>query len=133
MEEFPYYTVTWFFYLIATAMFLLLCAWKSRSWSDWVRIPVLTFFAAMALTPGITVSGETWWSPAAIIMIFELDKNGLVGFWKGALSIIACWIVFMLISFIARWQLNKNKKKKTITESTVADDIPGQPDLIEPD
>jgi len=96
-----------------------------------VRIPLLTFIAAMALTPGVTVSGETWWSPAAIIMIFELDSKGLSGIWGGLLSIIAFWLIFMVISFTVRWKLNK--KQKPLVKISAADDIPGQPDLIDPD
>ena len=81
MEEFPYYGLSWFFYLVVAAGFLLLSAYKTRDWSFWIRLPLLSFIAAMALTPGVTVSGETWWSPAAIIMIFELDQKGLTGIW----------------------------------------------------
>ena len=121
MEEFPYYGLSWFFYLLAAAGFLLLCLWKTRKWSYGVRIPLLTFFAAMSLTPGITLPGESWYSPAAIIMIFDLDRDGFSGILHSALSIIAVWLILMLATFIARWQLNKrhtNKEK--------------QPELIDP-
>jgi len=70
MEEFPYYGLSWFLYLVVAAGFLLLSAYKTRVWSFWIRLPLLSFIAAMAVTPGVTMSGETWWSPAAIIMIF---------------------------------------------------------------
>ena len=116
MEEFPYYTLSWFFYLLFAVIFLLLSTWKSRSWSPWLRIPVLTFIAAMAFTPGITLSGESYWSPAAIIMIFELDQKGFVGIFRGAISIITVWLLLMISTIIIRWKFSKNKSKNT-TES----------------
>ena len=109
MEEFPYYGISWFFYLVTTAAFLLFSAWKTRAWSVWLRIPLLTFIAAMALTPGVTLSGESWWSPAAIIMIFQLDQKGLAGIWHSALSIIAVWLLMMTIAFFARWWLSRKQ------------------------
>ena len=129
MEEFPYYGLSWFFYLVVAAGFLLLSAYKTRDWSFWIRLPLLSFIAAMALTPGVTVSGETWWSPAAIIMIFELDQKGLTGIWGSLLSIIAVWIIIMISTVILRWQLKRRagSKKTSSTEKT------SQPDLIEPD
>ncbi|PCJ49760.1 MAG: hypothetical protein COA74_04735 [Gammaproteobacteria bacterium] len=110
MDEFPYYALSWFVYLIVTAIFLLFCGWHSRNWSSWVRVPVLTFIAALALTPGITISGETWWSPAAIIMIFELDQKGLIGILRSGLAIIAVWILFMIGTVLVKWRLNKKPK-----------------------
>ena len=125
MDEFPYYALSWFIYLLFTAVFLLFCTWHSRKWSIWARIPVLTFIAALALTPGITISGESWWSPAAIIMIFELDSKGLSGIWKGLLSIIAFWIVLMISTFIVNWRLGKSKRfgsRKSKVNSADSDD-----------
>lgn len=109
MNEFPYYGLSWFFYLIVTAIFLLFCAWHSRNWSVWVRIPVLTFIAALALTPGVTISGESWWSPAAIIMIFELDQKGLAGISRILISIMMVWILFMIGAVIYKWKAHSWK------------------------
>lgn len=131
MEEFPYYGLSWFFYLVFAAIFLLLSSLKTRGWPVWVRIPLLTFIAAMALTPGLTLSGETWWSPAAIIMIFELDQKGLSGIWRGALSILAFWLLFMLVTFVARWRLSK--RRKTAATSGWEGNFSEQPELKDPD
>ena len=108
MEEFPYYGLSWFFYLLVAAIFLLLSFWKTRSWSLWFRIPLLSFITAMALTPGVSVPGESWWSPAAIIMIFELDQKGLTGIWSSLLAIIAVWLLLMIGSALIVWKLKKN-------------------------
>jgi len=107
MDEFPYYELSWFFYLLVAAMFLLFCAWHSRNWSSWARIPILTFIAALALTPGVTISGESWWSPAAIIMIFEIDRNGLAGISRNGISIIAVWLLFMVAALFFKWKAFK--------------------------
>ena len=120
IEEFPYYGLSWFFYFLTTAAFLLFSLWKTRGWSSTVRIPLLTFIAALALTPGLTLPGEGWYSPAAIIMIFELDKKGLPGIWHSALSIIASWIIMMTITFIARSQMSTPSQKEN------------QPEIIDP-
>jgi len=103
MEEFPYYGLSWFFYLIVAASFILFCAWKTRTWSKWARIPLLSFIAAMALTPGLTVPEESWLSPAAIIMIFEMDQKGLQGIWPSLISIITVWIIIMVGTISTRW------------------------------
>ena len=129
MEEFPYYGLSWFFYLVVAAGFMLLSAYKTRAWSFWVRLPLLSFIAAMALTPGVTVSGETWWSPAAIIMIFELDQKGLTGIWGSLLSIIAFWIILMISTVIVRWQLQKRARQTTLVKDASSDQV----DLKEPD
>ncbi len=107
MDEFPYYGLSWFVYLLVAAIFLLTSFWKTRNWSSWARIPLLSFIAAMALTPGVTVSGESWWSPAAIIMIFELDQKGLSGLWSSLLAIIAVWLLLMIGTVLVRWKLIK--------------------------
>jgi len=134
MDEFPYYGISWFFYLLAAACFLLLSAWKSQGLSDWIRIPILCFVAAMALTPGITVSGESWWSPAAIIMIFELDQNGLPGMVKSLISIITVWIVLMGGTVIIRKLIKKKRKQKPEASEQISEtDDYGQPELQEPD
>ncbi|MCP4273236.1 MAG: hypothetical protein GY781_14980 [Gammaproteobacteria bacterium] len=103
MEEFPYYGLSWFFYLIVTASFILFSAWKTRTWSKWTRVPLLSFIAAMALTPGLTVPDESWWSPAAIIMIFEMDQKGLQGIWPSLISIITVWLILMVGTILTRW------------------------------
>ncbi len=126
MEEFPYYGLSWFFYLLVAVGFLLLSAYKTRNWSFSIRLPLLSFIAAMALTPGVTISGETWWSPAAIIMIFELDQNGLTSIWGSLLSIIAFWIIIMISAVVLRWQL----KRRTASRNT---EKISQPELREPD
>ncbi len=140
MEEFPYYGLSWFLYLIVTAVFLLLTAWKTRDWSKWFRIPLITFIAAMALTPGVTVPDESWWSPAAIVMIFELDQKGLSGIWPSMISIITFWIFLLIATFVIRWLLIKKLKipfkvpfkipKLRFKRKTT---LPDQPDLIDPD
>ena len=130
IDEFPYYGLSWFFYLLTTFAFLLVSMWKTRKWSNTIRIPLLSFFAAMALTPGLTLSGEGWYSPAAIIMIFELDKKGLSGIWHSALSIIGVWIMLMTATFITRWQLAK-KAKKPNNKSNKSNEEK-EPELIEP-
>jgi hypothetical protein len=134
MDEFPYYGLSWFFYLIVAAMFLMFCAWHSRNWSVWIRIPVLTFIAALALTPGVTISGESWWSPAAIIMIFELDQKGLAGISRSVVSIIMVWILFMISTVIFRWRFSSWKlNKKNKSQASPIDDQDQQVELIDPE
>ena len=135
MEEFPYYGLSWFIYLIVAASFLLLVVWKTRNWSVWTRVPLITFIAAMAFTPGTTVSGEPWLSPAAIIMIFGMDQNGLSGIWAPLTSIIMVWLLLMLSTGLIRWKLMKYLpflKKSAVVEDG-AEDINSQPELKEPD
>ena len=110
MEEFPYYQLSWFFYLVFAALFLLASGWKTRSWSLWLRVPLLCFIAAMALTPGVTVSGESWWSPAAIIMVFDIDQKNMPGFWRNFISIIAVWILMIIATLTTRWVLKKKRQ-----------------------
>jgi hypothetical protein len=131
MDEFPYYGLSWFVYLMVAAIFLLFCAWHSRNWSVWARIPVLTFIAALALTPGVTISGETWWSPAAIIMIFELDQKGFAGILRSGISIMMVWILFMVATVITRWRLGKWKLNKN--NKSQNKDKYDQVELIDPD
>ena len=131
MEEFPYYSLSWFFYLLCAAIFLLLCTWKTRNWTAWLRIPGLTFIAAMALTPGVTTSGESYWSPAAIIMIFELDQKGLTGVWRGAISIITVWVLLMISTVVVRWKINKNKHSSVKPEND--NNQSDQVELIDPE
>ncbi len=111
MEEFPYYGLSWFLYLIVAVIFLLVSSWKTKKWSPWIRIPLLTFIAAMALTPGITISGQSWWSPAAIIMVFEIDQQGIAGASRGAIPIVLAWIFLMIISSLIHWKFFSKKTK----------------------
>ena len=55
-------------------------------------------------------------------MIFELDQKGLTGIWRGGLSIIAFWIIFMLGSFIVRWKLNKKRRPKVSDDALKEED-----------
>ena len=103
MEEVQNYGLTWFLYLVLAAAFLLLGAYHSRKLTFWLRIPLLALIAAMAFTPASTLQGEAWWSPAAIVMIFEIDQNGFAGFWRAGLGIIVVWILLTITSFIGRW------------------------------
>jgi len=123
IEEFPYYGLSWFLYLVVTAAFLLFCLYKTRNWPHWIRLSLLSFMAAMALTPGTTISGESWLSPAAIIMILELDKKGLSGIWPHLTSITAVWLLIMLLTSLVRWQFNKRIKRASSS----------QPELIDPE
>ena len=133
MEEFPYYHLSWFIYLILSMLFLLLSARTTRKWPIWLRIPLLSFIAAMALTPGITISGESWWSPAAIIMIFALDKNGLSGIWGSLLSILAFWLIFMVSASLMSWRINKRNKNSNKVDNKIHQQSKIQPELIEPE
>ncbi len=145
MEEFPYYGLSWFFYLIVATSFILFSAWKTRTWSKWIRIPLLSFIAAMALTPGLTIPDESWWSPAAIIMIFEIDQKGMQGIWPSLTSIITSWIILMVGIILTRWlpmekrsfinkpplfKLSQLKKIKSKARKQKANE---QPDLKEPE
>jgi len=109
MEEFPYYGLSWFAYLVVAAIFILLSAWKTKSWNLYTRIPVISFISAMALTPSLTVVGDSWWSPAAIIMIFEIDQQGMVGAWRGAIPILISWILLMTLASVYFWKLKPKK------------------------
>ncbi len=110
MDGVENYGLTWFIYLLLSFIFLLLSFWHSRKLSFWIRIPILSFIAAMAFTPATTLQGDSWWSPAAIVMIFEIDQNGIAGFWRAGLGIIIAWLVITLISFIAHWFFRRKKK-----------------------
>ena len=65
----------------------------------------------MAFTPSTTIPGESWWSPAAIVMVFEIDQSGFAGFWRSGLSIIVLWLVIMIFSFLGRWLWRKRQAK----------------------
>lgn len=138
MEEFPYYGLSWFFYLLAAASFLLFSAWKTRGWSIVFRLPLLTFIAAISFTPGVTLSGESWMSPAAIIMIFELDQKGLIGIWRSLLSIMAVWLLMLIASLGTRWWLIKKHpslyKKLTVkTQQSNLKQSPVQVKITDPE
>jgi hypothetical protein len=112
MEEVPYYGLSWFIYLLLSASFLLMSIWRSRRMKFWLRIPMLCFIAAMAFTPATTMPGQDWWSPAAIVMVFEIDQSGLSGFLRAGLGIIIVWIVLTIGTFLARWILNRRGNKQ---------------------
>lgn len=114
MEEVPYYGLNWFVYLLLSGIFLLLSFWKSRNLVAWLRIPILSFIAAMAFTPMTTMQGEGWWSPAAIVMVFEIEQNGFSGFLRAGLAIIMAWLSITIVSFIGWWVLNKGKLKEKL-------------------
>ena len=109
MEEVPYYGLSWFVYLLLSGLFLLLSFWKSRKLTVWLRIPILSFIAAMAFTPMTTMPGDGWLSPAAIVMVFEIDQSGFSGFLRAGLAIITAWLSLTIISFISWWLLSKGK------------------------
>ena len=109
MEDIPNYGLTWLAYLALSISFLALSYWTSRSLKFWIRIPILAFIAAMALTPSTTIQGEGWWSPAAIVMVFEIDQNGFAGFWRAGLGILIVWLVVTIISFVTRWFLRRKQ------------------------
>jgi len=111
MEEFPYYGLSWFAYILMAAIFILFTAWKTKTWNLYARIPLLTFISAMALTPSLTVVGESWWSPAAIIMIFELDQHGSAGLWRGAIPIIIVWLLMMMVAVVYFWKLKPTRRE----------------------
>ena len=115
MDGVENYGLTWLIYLVLSAAFLLLSFWHSRKLSFWLRIPILSFIAAMAFTPATTLQGDSWLSPAAIVMVFEIDQNGIAGFWRAGLGIIITWVVLMVISFALRWFLGR-KKNSTIVD-----------------
>ena len=129
MEEVPYYGLTWFVYLLLSACFFVFSFWHSRNMKFWLRIPILSLIAAMAFTPATTIQGEAFWSPAAIVMVFEIDQLGFAGFWRAGLAIIAMWVVFMIGSFLGRWLLNKRTKKATVSNT----DAGVQSELSEPE
>ena len=110
MDGVENYGLTWGIYLLLSVAFLLLSFWHSRNLTFWLRIPILSFIAAMALTPATTLQGDSWLSPAAIVMVFEIDQNGLAGFWRAGLGIIITWITLTVLSFAVRWFLGRNKK-----------------------
>ena len=129
MEEFPYYGLSWFAYLLLSASFLLLSIWKSKNLNQWLRIPLLTLIAAMAFTPATTIQGEAFWSPAAIVMVFEIDQYGLNGFWRAGLGIIMVWLVLMIGTFATRWFI----KRRGIKLAKPTPETRSEPDLKEPE
>jgi len=136
MEEFPYYGLSWFLYLIVSASFLLFTTWKTQKWSKWFRIPLISFIAAMALTPGSTIPDQSWKSPAAIIMVFEMDQKGLSGIWPSLISIVLTWIFLIIATILIRWLLlNKfNISLKLPKLKFIKKELfPKQPELKDPD
>lgn len=113
MDGVENYGLTWFIYLLLSCVFLVLSFWHSRKLTFWLRIPILCFIAAMAFTPSTTLQNDSWLSPAAIVMVFEIDQDGFAGFWRAGLGIIIVWLVLTIASFIIRWFLRR-KKKSTV-------------------
>ena len=113
MDGVENYGLTWFIYLVLSGAFLLLSLWHSRNLTFWLRIPILSFIAAMAFTPATTLQGDSWLSPAAIVMVFEIDQNGIAGFWRAGLGIIIVWIVLTIVSFATRWFLRRKRQSDT--------------------
>lgn len=108
MEEVPYYGLSWFGYLLLSGTFLFLSWRKSQNLSLWIRVPLLTLIVAMAFTPAATIPGQDWWSPAAIVMVFDIDQSGFKGFWRAGLGIIMVWLVLMIGTSVRIWLKRRN-------------------------
>ena len=83
----------------------------------------------MAFTPSTTMPGEDWWSPAAIVMVFEIDQSGFGGFMRAGIGIIAVWIFLTLTSFIVRWII----KRRSTNVVKSAPETKVQPELSDPE
>ena len=60
-------------------------------------------------------------SPAAIVMIFEIDQNGMAGFWRAGLGIIVAWLILTIVGFIGRWLIRRKLSKKDNSNQTERD------------
>ena len=121
MENIQNYGLIWFLYLLLAAGFTLLSFYYSRRLTFWLRIPILALVAAMAFTPASTIPGDTAMSPAAIVMIFEIDQNGMAGFWRAGLGIIVAWLILTIVGFIGRWLTRRKLSIKDNSNQTERD------------
>ena len=115
MDEFPYYSLTWLVYLALSLSFLWLSYRRLKDSSIWLRLPLMSFIFAFALTPGPTLDVQSWLSPAAIIMIFELvDKREFSAISNSLSAILLVWLLAMVVWTIIRVLTSR---KKTVAES----------------
>ena len=110
MEEFPYYSLTWLLYFAFSASFLWLSYRRLKDSSIWLRLPLMSFIFAFALTPGPTLDDQSWLSPAAIIMIFELvDKREFSAISSSVSAILLVWLLAMIVWSIIRFLTSRKK------------------------
>ena len=60
-------------------------------------------------------------SPAAIVMIFEIDQNGMAGFWRAGVGIIVAWLILTVVGFIGRWLIRRKLSTKDNSNQTERD------------
>ena len=82
----------------------------------------------MAFTPVTYMEGESYLSPAAIVMIFEIEKDGLTGIWRSGLGIIVVWLLLSIGGLAGNWYLKRRSKAVSETHSE-----PVEVDLKEPE
>lgn len=107
-----YYTILWFFYLLAVVL-AFAGAWRvSRSWPYPLKTLGRIALAVIFLTPAPQIAGGSGLAPAFVSVIFDQLQGIEEGWFRAGLYLVisgAC--AFLLyIALLVRWVFLKRKK-----------------------
>lgn len=117
-EPFALYGTTWWSYIGAGLLFLVLVWWKVRHWNFIGQTVLLSFLAAGAFSFTQVPEASTY-APAAIAFILELENDGSEGEVAMIIHMALVWLILMLLAGSARygWLYYHNQKHESTSES----------------
>ncbi len=102
------YWLVWSIYVAVGLSLLAMLYYPVRKFNRWVLLFLFTPIAALMFTP-ITIQPDSkYWAPAALVMIFEIEKAGIEGFVRGLIPLILSYFGLLLLGI--GWLLKPKKK-----------------------
>jgi hypothetical protein len=110
-EGWPMWQV-WLLYLFVGSVVLTMLYYPMRKLSKWANLFLLAPVAAMMFAPLTIEAGSSHWAPALLVMIFEFEKDGSEGLFRGLFPIVLVWLAILALG--SAWMIKKKQRKQQL-------------------
>ncbi len=110
----------WLLYIAVGLFSLGLIYYPLRKLSSWFLLFLLSLIAAIMFAPLPIESGSSNWAPAALVMIFEMEKKTPSAILHGLMPILVLWAAFLALgsAFIIKFKPEISKKHPQLKSKT---------------
>ena len=117
-EGWPMWQV-WLLYFFVGGVILGMLYYPMRKLSKWAHLFLLAPVAAMMFAPLTIEAGSVHWAPALLVMIFEFEKDGVEGLFRGLYPIVLVWLAILALG--SAWMIKKNQRQQQKQNETAAE------------
>ncbi|PIP80363.1 MAG: hypothetical protein COW84_05620 [Gammaproteobacteria bacterium CG22_combo_CG10-13_8_21_14_all_40_8] len=110
--------IVWTIYTSVGLIVLAMLRYPMRRANRWLQLLLLIPVATLMFTP-LTIQPESeYWAPAALVMIFEIEEQGMTGMVRGLIPLILTYLGLMLIGISILFTKSKKSKQNKEMDSS---------------